>query len=337
LKHPVDTPTDRGQFEASQKPMLDAVVVAYQSNSTIHGCVKELLKIPGLQHVVVVDHGDDGAGVAAEGLGATVVYDPKNPGFGVGQNRGIALTSAPYVLMCNPDAVVLPEAIAAGLLALASQRDLAALQGAVRERDRDLFQRSYWQSVGAIHLWVRILRLGVILRMRPLRALGVSRRHLLPHGPQATREVQAMAAITLLIRREAFEEIGGFDPAYFLYWEDLDLCKRLRNVGWRLCVTPDTWAVHIGGASSGDAIEREHQWWRGCMRYTALWYPTSQWLAALGAATVQWLTLSAARPRLARCFWRDLITTPRRVRRDSMYSGLSSGHPNGPPKFSSGQ
>jgi len=315
LNYPVDSPTGGGQFEASQKPRVDAVVVAYQSSPTIQRCVTELLKIPGLGHVVVVDHGNDGAGVAAEGLGATALYDPENPGFGVGQNTGIELTSAPYVLMCNPDAVVRPDAIADGLLMLEDRRDLAAVQGVVRERDRDLIQRSYWQSVGAIHLWMRILRIGAIFRMRPLRSLGVSRRHLLPDGPQALREVEALAAITLLVRREAFDEVGGFDPGFFLYWEDLDLCRRFRRAGWRLCVTPEIWAVHIGGASSGDVIEREHQWWRGCMRYTALWYPTGQWVAALGAATVQWLTLSAARPRHARSFWRDLIAVPKRVRR----------------------
>ena len=314
MNYVADSPTDGRQFEASKKPMVDAVVVAYQSSSTIRRCVTELLKIPGLGHVVVVDHGHDGAGVVAEGLGATVLYDPKNPGFGAGQNRGIELTSAPYVLVCNPDAVVLPDAIAAGLLMLEDRRDLAALQGVIRERDRDLLQRSYWQSVGAIHLWIRILRLGAILRMRPLRALGMSRRHLLPHRPRASREVQALAAITLLVRRDAFDKVGGFDPGYFLYWEDIDLCKRIRRAGWRLGVTPETWAVHIGGASSGDAIEREHQWWRGCMRYAALWYPRGQWFVAVGAAVVQWLTLSAARPRHARYFWRDLIVTPRRVR-----------------------
>jgi N-acetylglucosaminyl-diphospho-decaprenol L-rhamnosyltransferase len=264
--------------------------------------------------VVVVDHGSDGSADAAAKLGATVVRDPGNPGYGAGQDRGRELTTAPYLLLCNPDAVVEPAAIASGVAAFSTQPELAALQGVIRERDRDLDQRSSWQSVGAPHLWARIVRVGRLLRTRPVRGLA-NRLGLTPRAPAAAHDVEALAAIVLLVRREALEGVGGFDPGYFLYWEDLDLSKRLRDAGWRLAVTPELWAVHVGGASSGDAFEREHQWWRGCMRYAALWYPAGEWLAALGAASVQWFTMAVTRPSEARLLWEDLVTSPRRVRR----------------------
>ncbi len=293
-------------------PTVAAVVVAYESADTIGPCVTELLRIPGLTGVVVVDHGSDGAGQVAERLGAVVVHDPSNPGFGAGQNRGLALTHAPFVLLCNPDAVVIPDAVASGLATLAAQPDLAALQGVIEERDRELDQRSSWQSVGASHLWARILRIGPLLRTPPLRALSA---RLTPHAPAAAHDVEALAAIVLLTRRQALEEIGGFDASYFLYWEDLDLSKRLRDAGWRLQVTPDRWAVHVGGASSSDPFARERQWWRGCMRYAALWYPPTGWWAALGAATVQWLTMSIRRPSQSGALRTDLLRTPWRTRR----------------------
>jgi len=299
--------------------------VAYQSADTIGPCLQALLRVPGLGRVVVVDHGTDGAGTTAASLGATVVHDEANPGYGAGQNRGRELTTAPYVLLCNPDAVVLPEAIAAGVANLSSRPRLAAVQGVIRERDRDLDQRSSWHSVGAPHLWARILRVGRLVRSRPLR--GVSARlGLTPRVPVAPHDVEALAAIVLLARRDALEEIGGFDPEYFLYWEDLDLSKRLRDAGWSLQVTPDTWAAHAGGASHADPFERERQWWRGCMRYAALWYGQPNWIAAVAAATTQWLTMSISRPREAMSLWEDFVTSPHGVRTRRKARGTPGTH-----------
>ncbi len=308
------------------RPAVEAVVVAYQSEATIVPCLRALFAIDGLTGVVVVDHGSDGSGALASGLGATVTHDRANPGFGAGQNRGRSLTTAPYLLLCNPDAVVEPAAISAAVTELAAQPDVAAVQGVIREREREFDQRSSWHSVGVLHLWARILRLGSLLRSRPFRGMS-ARFALTPQAPGGTHEVEALAAIVLLVRRQALEEVGGFDPGYFLYWEDLDLSKRLRVAGWRLAAAPEVWADHIGGASSSDPFEREHQWWRGCMRYAALWYPTWQWSAAVGAAGVQWLSMSLARPSEAARLRADLLTGPRQLRRGTPHGVLRPPEP----------
>jgi GT2 family glycosyltransferase len=308
----VEVPSGPGPHASASG--LDVVVVAYESAATIDPCLFELLRIPGIVQVVVVDHGSDATSDLAERPGVSVVRDAANPGFGAGQNRGRSMTGAPYLLMCNPDAVVDPQAIADGVAAMSTQPDLAALQGVVVERDRPFDQRSSWQSVGPAHLWARILRIGALVRSRPVRGLA-GRLGLTPHPPTAPHDVEALAAIVLLARRQALEEVHGFDPGYFLYWEDLDLSKRLRDAGWRLQVTPERWAVHVGGASSSDPFEREHQWWRGCMRYAALWYTTLQWWAALGAATVQWCTMAIARPSRAAAVRAGLLSGPRALRR----------------------
>jgi len=305
----------------SRAPALDAVVVTYQNADTIGHCVSRLQEIPGLSRVVVVDHGTDGSAEVARVLGATVVRNPTNPGFGAGQNQGRALTTAPYVLICNPDADVVPEAIAHGVAMLAGQPDVAALQGDIEELDRDLSQRSSWQSVGPLHLWARIFRLGSLIRTRPLRALS-QRLRLIPRAPSATHDVEALATIVALVRRDAIEAVDGFDEGYFMYWEDLDLSKRLRDAGWRLRVTPEVWAVHAGGASNSDPFGRERLWWQGCLRYAARWYPRPQWLAARAAAAAQWLMMSVQRPHESHSLWTELVTSPQHLRRRRMSSDL---------------
>jgi GT2 family glycosyltransferase len=299
---------------ATDHPAIDAVIVAFQSGDTIENCVTGLWQVPGMTQIVVVDHGHDDTAIRAAALGASVLSDSSNPGFGTGQNRGTAVGHSPYVLICNPDTVVAPKGVARGLDVLTARPDVAAVQGAIDERDRDLTQRSSWNSVGALHLWFRILRIGRIVRLGPIRRI-TQRFGLLPQPSTADRDVEALAAIVLLVRRRAFEEVGGFDPGYFLYWEDIDLSTRLRRHGWRLVTVPEVWAVHADGGSSSDAFERERQWWRGCMRYTALWYGRMDWAAALGAAAVQWATMAVRKPHLAGALWHDLIGASVDVRR----------------------
>jgi hypothetical protein len=71
----------------------------------------------------------------------------------------------------------------------------------------------------------------------------------LPQG-QAAESVDWVSGSCVIVRREAFDGIGGFDERYFLYWEDADLCRRLRNAGWSIRFRPDARVVHLGARSS---------------------------------------------------------------------------------------
>jgi GT2 family glycosyltransferase len=100
------------------------------------------------------------------------------------------------------------------------------------------------------------------------------------------RESRSSAAVDwvsgscVLLRRQAFNEVGGFDARYFLYWEDADLCKRLRNAGWNIRIRPDARVVHIGARSSRNvkqlAIRAFH---RSAYLYYATHVAQSQWSA----------------------------------------------------------
>ena len=119
------------------------------------------------------------------------------------------------------------------------------------------------------------------------------------------------------MRRTAFAAVDGFDESYFLYGEDLDLCHRLRAAGWALVAMPTPFAAHDSGGSAASATARELTWWRGTMRFAALWWSPLAWSCAVAAAVVRWCGLAVREPAIAARAWRELVSAPLGDRRAS--------------------
>jgi N-acetylglucosaminyl-diphospho-decaprenol L-rhamnosyltransferase len=300
----------------TQVAALDTVIVAYRSEAVIGEAVARAAQLGG--RVVVVDHGDGRAARVASAAGATVVEDPSNPGFGAGQNRGVALTSSPCILLCNPDAEIDPGAVRAGAALLEARPRVAAVQGVVVNRSTGAPERSAGVEVGPVHLVGRAVGARRLLRNRRVAALAGRSRTLRDHAervPDGPTEVDALAATAVLVRRAAFDSVGGFDPSYFLYGEDLDLCRRLRRAGWALVTVPDVWATHTGGGSAGSGWQRETSWWQGTMQFAARWWSPAAWAEAVAAASLRWARLAVRHPSHAGAALRAMVLEPRRARR----------------------
>jgi len=290
---------------------VDVVIVAYRSRDGIDGLVQQAKAIPGVVSVVVVDNGDDDSADVAHKAGAVTLRRPDNPGFGVSQNLGVALGDAPYVLLLNPDAVPAAKGIEAGVRHLRQNESVAAVQGAIENRWTGEPERSHGVELGPAHLFGRALGLRRLIRLRPIRAVA-ARTALRDHVQRKVdvpTPVESMAATVLLVRRTAFESVEGFDDRYFLYGEDLDLCRRLRAAGWQLVALPDTFAVHESGGSSAGWWDRELSWWQGTMQFAARWWTTPRWILGVIASLVRWAGLAVARPRHAARAWTSVVAS----------------------------
>lgn len=295
---------------------IDVVIVAYRSAADLPTCLGGALRIADAAQVVVVDHGTDGAAEVARSMGAHTISDPSNPGFAAGQNRGFALGSAPYVLVLNPDATVEPDAIRAGVRWLANHPDVAAVQGVILAGNGRP-ERSAGRMLAPVHLLGRALGLRFLLSSGTARRLATLFPVLSDHVhriPLLPISVEALAATALLIRRDAFASVAGFDPGYFLYGEDLDLSRRLSRAGWRLVAMPEVWARHRNGASSASSMARELHWWRGTLRFAAREWSPPAWAAARVASLLMWARIAARAPMDAPAAWRTILTAPRRDR-----------------------
>lgn len=294
---------------------VDTVIVAYGNEDVIVSAVASAKALGG--DVVVVDHGDGAAATLAARTGAITIVDPANPGFGAGQNRGVKETSAPYVLLCNPDAEIDPPAIVRGAEYLDVHPGVAAVQGVIVNRSTAQPERSSGVALRPVHLVGRALGARRLLALPAVRAVARRSPALRDHAeraPAGPTEVESLAATVVLVRRSAFEDVGGFDTSYFLYGEDLDLCRRLRRAGWALVALPERWAVHESGGSADSTVSRELHWWRGTMQYAARWWTLGEWAVALLAASVRALRLSVSSPADAASAWSALVVAPFRAR-----------------------
>jgi GT2 family glycosyltransferase len=131
------------------------------------------------------------------------------------------------------------------------------------------------------------------------------RRWLLPEvSPDETAEAPTAQTVCMLVRRTAHEQVGPMDEDLFLFYNDVDLCRRLRAEGWKIHYVPAAEALHHGSASVETARWKERQLWRDRARFFRKWYGSPGVLAVTCACLSRWAVRVLA--QLARGRWRRL-------------------------------
>jgi N-acetylglucosaminyl-diphospho-decaprenol L-rhamnosyltransferase len=225
-----------------------AVVVNYESGPALARCVADLAGC-GLDAVVVVDNGStDGSLAAAVAVSpGTAVVDPgENLGYGAAVNRGAAATSSALVLVCNPDLEVPAGAVEALAAVLDADPGLALVGPLIRTPSGERYPsaRRFPSMVDAAGHGL----LGIFAPDN--RFTRNYQRTELDVAGDGALDVDWVSGACFLVRREAFEQVGGFDESFFMYLEDVDLCWRLGRAGWRVAYAPAASVVHLQGRST---------------------------------------------------------------------------------------
>ncbi|WID96601.1 glycosyltransferase family 2 protein [Bosea vestrisii] len=218
---------------------ITAIVVSFDSAEVLPSCLAALAG-EGVAAIVVDNaSGDVSAEVAAQ-HGARVLRNARNEGYGRANNRGARAATTPFVLIVNPDLELQSGAVSALLAAAEAYPDAAA------------FAPRLVEPSGRVFLQPRSL-------LSPDH-LNRAARITLPEGDAC---LPFLSGACLLLRREVFLALGGFDPAIFLFYEDDDLCRRLREAGHALVHVDGASARHGRGRSSTSSPQR---------RFTARWH-----------------------------------------------------------------
>ena len=238
------------------RPDVSAVLVNYNAGPELGKALQSIaseLSACEWEAIVVDNASSDGSVSIVSSFGPRVrlLANAVNVGFSRGVNQGVAASAGRVLLIMNPDCRLVAGAFAymrrelerSPGVAIVGPRILdpdGSVQGSARG-DPDMFTGFFGRTT-------RLRRF--------LPDLSVSRRNVVTDA--AVRHADAVtvdwvSGACMVVRREAFDEVRGFDERYFLYWEDADLCRRLRARGYKIRYVPTATAVHRVGQSSRKA------------------------------------------------------------------------------------
>ena len=291
------TPSPTGA--ARPTPRVSALVVNYRAYDDLDACLGSLASQPHSAEIIVVDHATvPDRRARLESTHPAVRWLPRddNPGFGAGVNAAAQQASGDYLFVINPDAVVAPDAIPHLVEYLESHADVAIAGSLVQNTDGTIQGSARAFPSASTFIAGRSSWLTRRFPANPL-----TRRNVLTSPAlKAPRAVDWVSGASMMIRREAFAAVRGFDERYFLYWEDADLCRRLLRRGWRTAYVPQAVVTHHGGRSSRSDVAPLIAFHRSALRYAIthggpLGLLASPLVAAVLAARLGWKILTRAR------------------------------------------
>ncbi|HEY4126610.1 MAG TPA: glycosyltransferase family 2 protein [Gammaproteobacteria bacterium] len=277
---------------------VTAVTVNYNAGPLLRGLVESLVGQAGLVRVVVVDNASSDDSLAfldTAHPGVTVVRNPANRGFGTACNQGAAAASGRYLLFINPDCRV-PAGALQRMVAVLEAHPEAGMLGPLVLNSDGSEQRGCRRFLpDPKRALMRVLGMHKADAQGRVAGFDLTGTPL----PDKPTPVEAISGACLLIRRELFERIGGWDESYFLHCEDLDLCMRVQRDGTKVLFVPDVSVSHVQGASSRGrpvfVLWHKH---RGMWRY---------YTKFLRASSPTWLTVLV----YIGVYARFLVLTPR--------------------------
>lgn len=263
-------------------PAASVVIVSYNTRTLTLRCLTKLREAsqnPADVEIILVDNAShDGSAdeIAERFPDVKLIRLAENVGWGRAVNRGAAISRARYLLLLNPDTEPVGDVVA-DLVGFARERPGHGLYTGRTLTGYGADDRySCW---GLPSLWSYFcFATGLSTAFRRWR--WANPEGLPDYDRRSVREVPAVSGCLMLVERGLFDELGGFDPQYFLYSEDIDLSARARQLGARPVVYPGAAVVHVGGASSSSVSQRV-MILRGKITYVRRhWSPRRAWLGA---------------------------------------------------------
>jgi GT2 family glycosyltransferase len=237
---------------------VTAIIVAFNSARELPQCIAGL-RAAGVRDVVLVDNAsrDESADVALQ-LDVRVIKSEINVGFGAAVNRAVSMASEPYVLLVNPDCVVAAESVDLLVATLDTYSDLGAVVPSMTYPDGS-FGIAGGPEPSMLKEWIAHSGIDARLPRRvrgwlgkgsDLPGLGRLLGYADPAPGGGIVRVGWVSGWCMLLRADAFSAVGGFDEDFFLYFEDVDLCVRLRQVGYQVGIVGHAVASHDESSST---------------------------------------------------------------------------------------
>ncbi len=279
-----------------QKKLFDIIIVNYKSTEYLLGCIKTVYESLGdyPADIIIKDNG-------SENLDSVIKIFPKiklekfgvNLGFAAAVNKAIRDCSAPFVILLNPDTKMGPHFFRLMLQYMLERPDVGVIGPKILNQDGSV--------QGSARAFPTLFsgffgRTSLLTRLFPNN--WITRKNILTGRINGTNPVDVdwVSGACMIVRRSAIEEVGGMDEQFFMYWEDVDWCKRMWAKGWRVVYYPEAHIVHfVGGSSDKRPIRSLFAFHRSCYLYFVKYSVRPQWILkplALFGLSLRFLFLS---------------------------------------------
>lgn len=225
-------------------PLVDIVVVAYNSSPFLRGCVEPLVRDPDLYVVVVDNASSDGGLSTVADLRAKLIAAPRNLGFSGGCNVGWRNGKAPFVMFLNPDATIDPGGVRR-LVDEFKDEGVGVVAPKILDRDGKIEHSQHRFPT----LTSTLLHAVFLDRLAGRPGWGQDD----VTDPEVYERLGSpdwVGGACVVFRRETLDRLDGFDERFFMYAEDMDICWRLRKLGLQVRYLPEVEVRHQGGASA---------------------------------------------------------------------------------------
>ncbi len=250
------------------RPDVSIVIVSWNTRDLLVHCL-ESIRQPGvtedllLETLVVDNASTDGSALSAGSIpGVRVLALARNLGYGRANNLGLRQARGRYLLVLNPDTVLLPGCLAS-LVAFAERTPRAGIIAPRLLNEDYTIQESAFKFPSLLMAAIDLFPLPRWVPGRIRKAIATGRlngRYAIEQRANKPYRIEHPLGACMLIRREAYAECGGFDPRIFMYSEEVDLAIRYASAGWECWQVPQATVVHLGGRSTCQvpaAMQRE--------------------------------------------------------------------------------
>jgi GT2 family glycosyltransferase len=236
---------------SGSKTDVSIVIVSWNTRDILRGCLNsvfEQTKNASFEVILIDNNSHDGSSdmVRREFPQVTLIANAQNRGFAAACNQGMLAASGRYILLLNPDTVVLDDAISRCINYADLHSDVGVVGCQVLE-DENRITPTGFSFPSPLNIF---LALSGLSRLFP-RSRLFGRPELSWWDRHSERDIDVVTGMFMLVRREAIAQVGLMDEAYFVYSEEADWCYRFSQAGWRRVFTPSARIVHLdGGAKS---------------------------------------------------------------------------------------
>lgn len=249
--------TAENAADQSDLPLLSIITVSWNVSSLLYDCLKSVAaasNLLALEMIVVDSNSSDGTPdmVAREFPWVRLICCDENVGFPRGNNMGIAVARGIFILLLNPDTIVVSDAFNKMISYLKANPGVGVVGPKLLNPDHTVqSSRRRFPT-----FWTALFESTWLQPFAPQKILA--HYYALDLHDDKTAVVDWVMGAALMTRREIIDQVGGLDEAYFMYSEELDWCRRIKEAGWEVVYLPSAQIVHHLGKSSDQAVTHRH-------------------------------------------------------------------------------